>query len=272
MPEVGEPNQERLPFRRRLNRRLNALGCLLAPPVFRAWMRLVEKTSRIHDHGGNALLARVADGERVVAILPHQDCLTLPWLFRGNGFGTVASIGDAGNVIAAVLATIGFDVKRGGSSRGNSRRSPVFSELTGYARSRGEGGFLLAITPDGSRGPALACNPGYVFVALRSRANIYCIKVHSRRARYLNTWDATAIPLPFSDITVEVEGPFTLPKRPTRVELDEMHKTTEAALHGLQRKVFADAGQPMKPAVLTCYGEEQRTDYRSPVASSQTAP
>jgi lysophospholipid acyltransferase (LPLAT)-like uncharacterized protein len=260
-----------LPLRRRINKRLVAMLARLAPLVFRAWMTLVERTSRIHDSDGRALVEAVARGERAIAILPHQDCLLLPWLFRGHGFSTLANIGDAGDIVAAILESLDFQVERGGSSSRSSRRTAVFSRLTRIGRRPDGQGFLLAITPDGSRGPALACKPGYEFLALRTRASVYCLKVLASRAIYLDTWDRTAIPLPFSDIWIDVEGPFPVPQPATRENLEELRRSSEERLHEMHRRIFDRAGQPPRPGAIHHYGEKEEAFYSRATGSAASA-
>ncbi|MFT4570340.1 MAG: lysophospholipid acyltransferase (LPLAT)-like uncharacterized protein [Hyphomicrobiaceae bacterium] len=264
MAGPATPAAPRLPLLRRLKRHGVALLMRLIPFLYGGLLGLVERTSRIHLTGVNELFERVAAGERVVTILPHQDIVLLPWLVRNKGWGTLASVGDAGDIITAGLEPFGFNVARGGSSSRSSRRTMPFEALVTFAEeemTKGTGGFVIAITPDGSRGPALACKPGFAVVAARTGAKIYCMKAYCRRARYLKTWDHTAIPLPFSEIWFDIEGPFEMPENPTREEIEETRRQSEAHLHEMNRRAFARAGQPLLPATLHTYTEDQRDVY-----------
>jgi lysophospholipid acyltransferase (LPLAT)-like uncharacterized protein len=248
---MGAQKLQGLPVQRRLRKRGIALLSAIVPLIYRAYLRTVMATGQLHDGGAAALRERVRNGERAILVILHQDVIFLPWIFREMDGCTVASIGDAGDVIAAALTPVGFTVKRGGSSSRKSRRTEVFSELVRFGQDRKNGGLLIAITPDGSRGPAGALKPGFDFLALRTRSKIYIAKGHARRAIFMNTWDRTMLPLPFTELTAEVEGPFELPAKPTRESMETFRAETEAALHALHAKVFERHGQTPVPAQLT---------------------
>ena len=95
--------------------------------------------------------------------------------------------------VGAILERCGFDVLRGGTSSRASRRTPIFDDLV--ARIANRPGAITAVTPDGSRGPAGAVQPGIALLACRTGAELYCLKIHARPALYLPTWDRTMIPL-----------------------------------------------------------------------------
>jgi len=61
-------------------------------------------------------------------------------------------------------------------------------------------GHDVGITPDGSRGPKYEIKPGALFVARASRSPILLLDFTFSCAFRLNSWDAFAIPLPFSKI------------------------------------------------------------------------
>lgn len=253
-----------LPLHRRLRKRGIALLAAIVPPLYRAYMNLVMATSRLQDHGASELVQGIRNGDRVILVLLHQDVIFLPWVFRGSDGCTVASIGDAGDVIAAALAPVGYTVKRGGSSSRKSRRTEVFSDLVRFGQEHKEGLFI-AITPDGSRGPAGALKPGFDFLALRSRAKIYIAKGHAHRAYFFKGWDRTMLPLPFTELSVDIEGPFELPAKPTRESMEELRQRTELAMHALHRRVFERAGQTPVPAQLT------PLESKSPLGSAKEA-
>jgi lysophospholipid acyltransferase (LPLAT)-like uncharacterized protein len=147
----------------------------VAPPFYMAYMRLVLATSRVVRIGMDEMLADARAGANVALPVLHQDVVLSGITFRDLGIVTVANVGDAGDVIAAVLERCGFAVVRGGSSTGATRRTPVLRELLARIGERnGARGTIWAVTPDGSRGPAGAVKPGVAFAAMKTASKIYC--------------------------------------------------------------------------------------------------
>lgn len=239
----------------------------LAPKVYRAWMAVVAATSRVDLAAVRDLDERRRRGERIVLLMLHQDVFVAPWSLRGIPVCGLASTGDAGDIIDAVMRSLGHTNVRGGTSGRESRRRTLSAlrELIRYGRARADEGFVIAITPDGSIGPAGACKPGFGLVALETGASVWCIKTHATPSLLLRTWDRTMIPLPFGRVWARVEGPIPLPARDAgdargvagevgrevdAAALEAWRVDAEAALHRLQRRVFAEAGREPTPLAL----------------------
>lgn len=216
----------------------------LAVVVYAAWMRFVEATSRIDGSAAKEIDARRRRGERIVLLMLHQDVFVAPWYLRGLEVCGLASRGDAGDIIDSVMRSLGHTNVRGGSSERASRRRTLSAvrELIRYGRSHAERGFVIAITPDGSQGPAGACKPGFGLVALETGASIWCIEIHSKPSITLGTWDRTMIPLPFGRTWATLEGPIEIPADANAKVLEDVRLRAERALHRLHGEAFA--GKP----------------------------
>jgi lysophospholipid acyltransferase (LPLAT)-like uncharacterized protein len=208
-------------------------------------MRIVAATGRIDMAGADPLLTASRQGTRVALAVLHQDLFCCPYLFRDRGIVTVASAGDAGDLIGAILERCGFDVLRGGTSSRASRRTPIFDDLV--ARIANRPGAITAVTPDGSRGPAGAVQPGIALLACRTGAELYCLKIHARPALYLPTWDRTMIPLPFARIELHFSEKLDAPEHPRREELEGCRLEIERRLHELHAAAFASVGRTPVP-------------------------
>ncbi|MFQ5351880.1 MAG: lysophospholipid acyltransferase family protein [Candidatus Binatia bacterium] len=242
----------KLPLRRRLKKRGIRLLGVLVPAIYLAYMRLVIATSRVDRSAVARLNQACAGGQMITLALLHQDIFALPMFFFGpQRLLTVASVGDAGDVIAYTLERFGFDVARGGSSSRASRQVPVITKITGAARKiAAEGdGVIVAITPDGSRGPAGAIKPGVAVVAARTGASIYCVKFFSNRAWYIRTWDRTMIPLPFSKLSVEISGPVCAAGEARRIGIEATRRRVEDCIHRLHRRAFEELGRSPIPTL-----------------------
>jgi lysophospholipid acyltransferase (LPLAT)-like uncharacterized protein len=162
------------------------------PPIYAAYLRFVERTSHVDARELTALLDGRAPGDHIAFALLHQDVLALPWFFRGRGVTALAQKTDAGDIITAVLEKMGFVAARGGTSASAKRRVPVVQKMIKDAVET-SGGSVVAITPDGSSGPAGVVRPGVAYFALRTGATVYCVKLIAAHALFAPTWDRTQI-------------------------------------------------------------------------------
>lgn len=212
-------------------------------------MRLVAVTSVVDESAARELDERRRRGERIVLLMLHQDVVVAPWFLRGLEVCGLASTGDAGDIIDAVMRSLGHCNVRGGSSGRGSRHRPLVAlrALIRHGRERAAGGFVIAITPDGSIGPAGACKPGSALVALETGASLWCIKIHASPALFVRSWDRTTIPLPFGRVWARMEGPFALPPGAGAADLEAVRLETEDSLHRLHAAVFREGGQRAVP-------------------------
>ena len=96
-----------MPASRRAKKAGVRLVMVVAPWVYRAWMRSVAATSRVDDSAARELDDRRRSGERIVLLMLHQDVFIAPWFLRGIGVCGLASTGDAGDIIDAVMRALG---------------------------------------------------------------------------------------------------------------------------------------------------------------------
>lgn len=221
----------------------------LAPLVYRVWMRTVAATSVVDESCARELDERRRRGEGIVLLMLHQDVGIAPWFLRGLEVCGLASTGDAGDLIDSVMRSLGHCNVRGGSSGRESRHRPLVAlrALIRHGRERAGRGFVIAITPDGSIGPAGACKPGFGLVALETGASVWCIKIHASPALFVKSWDRTTVPLPFGRVWARMEGPFVVNPGSTAADLEALRAETEEALHRLHADVFREGGQPAVP-------------------------
>jgi lysophospholipid acyltransferase (LPLAT)-like uncharacterized protein len=258
---IGAGDQDvALPASRRLKKAGVRAVMRIAPAVYRAWMRTVAATSRVDESAARELDGRRRRGERIVLLMLHQDVFVAPWFLRGLGVCGLASTGDAGDIIDAVMRSLGHTNVRGGTSGRESRRRTLgaLRDMIRYGNSRADGGLLIAITPDGSIGPAGACKPGFGLVALETGASIWCIKIHAAPSLLLRTWDRTTIPLPFGRVWARMEGPIHVPADADAAALEEIRQLAERTLHRLHAAVFREQGRTAAPrlSVLARPGKE----------------
>jgi lysophospholipid acyltransferase (LPLAT)-like uncharacterized protein len=127
----------------------------------------------------------------------HNRLFVMPHLFQryfpGRLGAALASQSKDGDLIAAVLRRFGIRPIRGSSSR---RGAAALVEMKRAIRD----GYIMAITPDGPRGPRYHVNPGLIKLAQITDGTVLPIHVTFSHFWQLKSWDGFMIPRPFSAV------------------------------------------------------------------------
>jgi lysophospholipid acyltransferase (LPLAT)-like uncharacterized protein len=231
------------------SRRLSALAAAVVPHLYMLYMRLVWYTSRVEDQNFVRLNDWARQHRGVICVLWHEEVATVAYgyYWAGIRIHTLASLGDAGEVITRMLKLCNAVVFRGGSSSGRARRREgVLDDLIHHMKTNES--VTLGITVDGSKGPAYRMKMGSVAVAAEADRPIALVRTWYKRCIRLRTWDRMAIPLPFNRIRYYLEGPHFVPKTAkTREDLEAFRLELEDALIELAERSYDDLGHPRPP-------------------------
>ena len=172
-------------------RRVGLVGSLL----MRLWCRTLR--FRFTDP---ANVMRVPDPEKpLLWAFWHNRLFIMGYLFRrffpGRRGAALASPSKDGEIISALLERFGIESVRGSSSR---RGAAALIEMKRVLQR----GSVMAITPDGPRGPVYHVNPGVVKLAQISGGGILPVQVEFSRYWQLKSWDGFRLPKPFSTVHV----------------------------------------------------------------------
>ncbi len=175
-------------------------------------------------------------GDRCIFAVWHGRMLPMVFTERGQGAVVLVSRHRDGELIARIIGWLGFRTVRGSSTRGGDEA------LRSLLREAGEQE-LIAITPDGPRGPAERVKPGLVYLASRSGLPIVPVASSARDSWVLSSWDRFRIPKPFSRVVIAYGDPIRVPP-----ELDDEHaadwcRRIEAALGELNGRVARQSGE-----------------------------
>jgi lysophospholipid acyltransferase (LPLAT)-like uncharacterized protein len=163
-------------------------------------VRLLGSTWRFRVRNAGGWQRLRAEKKPWVFALWHGSLLPLTYRHRNQQITVVVSEHRDGEIIARVIDALGNRTVRGSTTRGSGRALlSMIREL--------ERGFVVAITPDGPRGPALSFQPGAVVAAHRAGVPVVGILMHVDRAWRLKSWDRFVIPKPFARITVAYTDP-----------------------------------------------------------------
>jgi len=241
-----------------ITRPLMRLNLALFPTLYLLYMRLVWATSRIVDHGLARLFEISAEHNGAVGLLWHEEVVTVAWGYAYLGFRphTLASLSNDGAVITRLLERCGFVVFRGGSSdRDSRRRRDVTRELTEHMQNTD--GVIYGLTVDGSKGPPYRLKRGGIIVARDCGRPIVLVRTWYQRCLRLDTWDRTAIPLPFNRIHYYMEGPYFPPAdADSEAGLERFRLRLEEDLIALAARSYDELRQP-RPANLRTREQEQ---------------
>jgi lysophospholipid acyltransferase (LPLAT)-like uncharacterized protein len=132
--------------------------------------------------------------EPTVIGLWHQDLPACLAAFKHKNIAVFISKSPDGGKFAKLAESLGYNVFRGSSSRGQSEVRHLLKTL--------KAGYSAGMALDGPKGPALVAKPGAEWLAQKANVPLINVKVRYSCAFRLKSWDNTFIPLPFSKIFI----------------------------------------------------------------------
>ncbi len=183
-----------------------------------AMIWLLGKSLKITWEGWEHLEEVRKKGEKVLYAFWHGRLLILTFSYRWQKVHVLISQHRDGEFIARTIQRLGFVPVRGSTTRGGTQA--IFQMI-----SKIQGGYDIAITPDGPKGPRYKVQPGVIYIAQRSGLPIMPISSSAQKAWRLKSWDNFLIPRPFSKTVIILGKPIYVPKDSTEQELNS--KTSE---------------------------------------------
>jgi lysophospholipid acyltransferase (LPLAT)-like uncharacterized protein len=203
--------------KRRLRRSIGgALMRMLGP----SFVRVLSRTWKT-DVLGRELLGSAARADPRSSDEGNAGCMIAIWhgrmlvgveYGRKSDWSILVSPSADGEISERMLRAFGYRVVRGSSSRGGAR---ALREMLAELKS----GNVVAITPDGPRGPRHSMNPGLAWMARATGFPIVPFGMVSNRAWRLSSWDAFTIPKPFARVAFVYGEPVQVPREAGEAEL-----------------------------------------------------
>jgi len=132
--------------------------------------------------------------EPIIYSFWHRNILPLLYLHRKQGCVLLISSSKDGDLVAKPAEMMGYKTARGSSRRGGSAAT---RELIKQAKVN-----LLAISPDGPKGPSEKIKDGIIYISYLSKSPIVPIVVDVQHEKVFNSWDKFRLPHLFSKINV----------------------------------------------------------------------
>jgi hypothetical protein len=200
----------------------------LIVPLGALVVRLLAWTWRVRMVNPEAIAPLRAANAAYILACWHGQMLPLLWAHRDQGIAILVSEHRDGEIITRVARTIGFNSVRGSTSRGAGRALlGLVAEL--------QRGRVVAVTPDGPRGPAGSFAPGALIAAQRAGVPILTVGAYASSAWSLRSWDRFLIPKPFARVSIAYGGPALVEGDSPRAAAGEVAKFQEMLEQTLQR-------------------------------------
>jgi lysophospholipid acyltransferase (LPLAT)-like uncharacterized protein len=188
---------------------------------------------------------RVTDRAGVLAKIPekpllwafwHNRLFIMPYVFeryfhsQGRLGAALISQSKDGAIISGVVERFHIRPIRGSSSRGGARSLVEMKRAI-------EDGYIMAITPDGPRGPRYSLTPGLVKLAQVTGGFILPVHVtYSHFWQFKKSWDGFMIPKPFATVNITFDILHEVPRTATEEEFEYQRVRLERMLrpqHGI---------------------------------------
>lgn len=157
--------------------------------------------------------------------------------YRDRGFWVIISLSKDGEIQNRIFQRLGFNTIRGSTGRGGERA------LVESIRALREGA-IMAITPDGPRGPTGVAQPGVLLMAKKSGCALVPVGISSRpRILLKKAWDSHMIPVPFGKSMMVFGDPYYIAKDATDEQVEEIRLNLQRDMHSLQDEAERGLGQ-----------------------------
>lgn len=177
---------------------VNLAGRFIHAP-YRLCAASVWRTSRVEEHGVEALRQALATRGGVILIFYHENLLLTPYAMRNFSGVALTTPVAAGTLVAGILRGFGYDVVR------SRKRDPsgTLDELSRVMHAKR--GYLLALAADGPSGPRRVVKPGAAILARSLKFPVFTLYFGLRRFVNYPSWDRCQLPLPFNEIAMRVD-------------------------------------------------------------------
>ena len=148
-----------------------------------------------------------------------------------------------GGIVAHASRTVGAEVIRGSAPKGQKRRGGA-EAMRAMARHIESGG-IIAMTPDGPRGPRMRAKLAAVQLAKLAQAPLMPLTWSTRHRRVFRSWDRFILPLPFGPGAV-VWGNALAPPAPDADDaaMERVRQALEQELNRIAAEADRIAGAP----------------------------
>jgi lysophospholipid acyltransferase (LPLAT)-like uncharacterized protein len=132
----------------------------------------------------------------------HGRVFTAFAAFAGRGYHALVSRSQDGDLLAGLLERLGWGLIRGSSGR---RAVAALKQANEIMKKPGA---IIALTPDGPRGPSNVAKPGMIYFAQKTGKPVIPGGFAARPRLVFRSWDTFQLPLPFARCRVVYGEPI----------------------------------------------------------------
>jgi lysophospholipid acyltransferase (LPLAT)-like uncharacterized protein len=162
-------------------------------------------------------------------------------VFRKRGYWVIISHSRDGEFQTRVFKWLGYNVIRGSTGRGGVKA--LIESIKALKDNA-----IMAITPDGPRGPSGIVQEGVMMMARKSGCALIPVATWARPAWFIPTWDQYMIPMPFAKCVFVFGAPIYLASDSTPEEVEATRLQLQNEIVRLQDEAqFMVTGRMAKP-------------------------
>jgi lysophospholipid acyltransferase (LPLAT)-like uncharacterized protein len=201
--------------------------------------KFVYSTMRLQFINEGAIEKERAEGGRGVLLASWHGRSFIPIMrFAYRRYWAMISTSRDGELQNDLFKRLNYQTVRGSTSA----RGAVVAALT-MSKELKNGG-VLALTPDGPRGPHHHVHPGVIFFAEKSGCKVIPAGISSWPRYQFKTWDSYVLPLPFSRGVMIFGEPLEVPPTLNEKEREDWCIMLAGEINALEAK----AEQMVRPA------------------------
>lgn len=213
---------------------LRNIGLHVLPRIAWIYLWATALTSRVKICGAEHPDRLRAEGSGFIYAFWHNRQIFLPIIRRGEPIHCLISSSRDGEYVARIAELFGKFAIRGSSTRGGfEAMKQMMKALNAHE--------IVAVTPDGPRGPPLIVKPGVIQMAGSVSCPIVPMAFDASRKKEFASWDRFCLPYPFGRIAIVFGSPVVIdPSEPVESGCQRLQKALDAATAEASRRA---AGQ-----------------------------
>lgn len=221
------------------------------PFLAMVYIRLVRRSVRWRWVGRPVLDEVLAKRAPVIVTFWHGRILLMPPVTEESVLPVhvLISTNRDGERIARVMRYFGGQTIRGSTRDRRKKRDKGGSAALRKALQRLGAGEIVAVTPDGPRGPRMVAQVGAAAMSIQSGVPVLPFAWATRRARILQSWDRFMMPLPFDRGVYVVGEPLSPPANTDTAAIEAHRQAIETALRDVTERADREMERtPVEPA------------------------
>lgn len=201
------------------------------------YMRLVRISGRWRIVGAEKASKLAEDGQPLIVVFWHGRMMMTPFGWRhSNRVHVLSSAHRDGQIASRTMGHFGVRPVFGSTKRGGAGALLRLGKIL-------RDGDIVAIAPDGPRGPRMRASAGAVHLARLAGAKIIPLTFSARASHVFSSWDRFMLPLPFCRGVILWGTPMEVARDADTAMLESSRKLLEQSLTELTCRADKMTGQ-----------------------------